>query len=308
MGGIIPGRIISLLRNLLRRNAVEQALDEELQSSVELLTEEKMKEGLSPPEARRRALIELGGVEQVKEEVRAIRLGRFLDNVARDLRFAFRALAKSPGLTAVVVITLALGIGVNTAIFGIVNGMLLRPLPVRAPEQIMFLAAGQQGAPLQTYTVSYLDLVDYRNQVSTFSDLFAYEIALAGLSADGRAEEIAASYVTGNYFSAVGLRPTLGRLFLPGEGEKPGEAGMIVLGYSYWQKRFGGDPGVVGKQILVDGKPAVIVGVGPKGFGGMDSVLEMDVYLPLNRGPALDKGPTGTATIAAPASRAPTAD
>src|SRR5271157_1961251 len=304
----MPSRIVSFFRNLLRKRKVAQALDDELQSSVELLTEEKMKEGLPRATARRRALIELGGVEQVKEEVRAVRLGRFLPDFARDLRFAFRTLAKSPGLTAVVVLTLAFGIGVNTAIFGIVNGMLFRPLPGRAPEQIMVLASEEKGASFQDYNMSYSDLVDYRKQVSTFSDLFAYELAFAGLSADGRAEEIAASYVTGNYFSALGLQPTLGRLFLPGEGEKVGEAATVVLGYSYWQKRFGGDPRVVGKQILVDGKPAVIVGVGPKGFGGMDSVLEMDVYLPLNRGPALDKGPTGTATIAAPASRAPTAD
>jgi putative ABC transport system permease protein len=272
---------------------VEQALDDELQSSVELLTEEKMKQGLSHPEARRQALIELGGVEQVKEEVRAIRLGRFLENSARDLRFGFRALAKSPGLTAIVVITLALGIGVNTAIFGVVNGMLLRPLPVRAPEQIMVLAPEEKGATLQAYAMSYLDLVDYRKQVSTFSDLFAYRIDLVGLSADGRAEEIVASCVTGNYFSALGLQPTLGRLFLPGEGEKPGEAAMIVLGYSYWQKRFGGDPGVIGRQILVDGKPVTIVGVGPKGFGGVHSVLEMDGYLSLNRAPGFGQGADG---------------
>jgi putative ABC transport system permease protein len=273
-----------MFRNLFRRRTVERALDDELQSSVELLTEEKMKQGLPRATARRRALIELGGVEQVKEEVRAVRPGRLLENFVRDLRFAVRTLAKSPGLTAVVVLTLALGIGVNTAIFGIVNGMLFRPLPGRAPEQIMVLAPEVKGASFQDYNMSYLDLVDYRKQVSTFSDLFAYEIAFAGLSADGRAEEIAASYVTGNYFSALGLRPTLGRLFLPGEGEKPGEAATVVLGFSYWQKRFGGDPSVLGKQILVDGKPATIVGVGPKGFRGVEPVFEMDAYLPLIRG------------------------
>ena len=202
----------------------------------------------------------------------------------QDLKFGARMLAKSPGLTAIVVITLALGIGANTAIFSMVNGMLLRPLPVRAPEQIMVLAPEQKGASFQDYNMSYLDLADYRKQVSTFSDLFAYELAFAGLSADGRAEKIAVSYVTGNYFSALGLQPTLGRLFLPGEGEKPGEAAMIVLGYSYWQKRFGGDPKAVGKQVLVDGKPATIVGVGPKGFRGVESVFEMDAYLPLIRG------------------------
>ena len=289
----MPTRILSFFRNLLRKQTVEQALDDELQSSVELLTEEKIKEGLSPSEARRQALIELGGVEQVKEEVRAVRVGRFVENLARGLRFAFRSLAKSPGLTAIVVITLALGVGANTAIFSIVNGMLLRPLPVRAPEQIMLLGTEQKGAALQTYTVSYLDLVDYRKQVSAFSDLFAYEIALVGLSADGRADEIAASCVTGNFFPALGLQPTLGRLLLPGEGEKPGEAGMMVLGYSYWQKRFGGDPSVVGRQVLVDGKSVTIVGVAPKGFGGMHPILEMDGYLTLNRGLGFGQGPDG---------------
>jgi putative ABC transport system permease protein len=211
----------------------------------------------------------------------------------QDLKFGARMLAKSPGLTAIVVVTLALGIGANTATFSIVNGALLRPLPVRAPEQIMVLAPEEKGASLQGYNMSYLDLVDYRKQVSTFSDLFAYEINLAGLSADGRAEEIAVSCVTGNYFSALGLQPTLGRLFLPGEGEKPGEAGMIVLGYSYWQKRFGGDPRAVGKQVRVDGKPATIVGVAPKGFGGVFAIFEMDAYLPLNMGPGFGQGPNG---------------
>ena len=191
------------------------------------------------------------------------------------------------------VVTLALGIGANTAIFGIVNGLLLRALPVRAPEQIMVLAAEQKGAAMQAYTVSYLDLLDYRKQVSAFSDLLAYRIDLVGLSADGRADEIVASCVTGNYFSALGLQPAIGRLFLAGEGEKPGEAGMMVLGYSYWQKRFGGDNGVVGRQVLVDGKPVTIVGVGPKGFGGVHPVLEMDVYLTLNRAFGFGPAPNG---------------
>src|SRR3974377_594881 len=117
MGGVMPGRIVSLFRNLLRRNAAEQALKEELNSSVDLLTEEKMKEGLPLSEARRRALIELGGLEQVKEEVRAIRLGSLLDSLARDLRFAVRQLRRNSGFTVTVVVTLALALGVNTAIF-----------------------------------------------------------------------------------------------------------------------------------------------------------------------------------------------
>jgi hypothetical protein len=125
----MPGRIVSLFRNLLRKNSVEQALDDELRSSVELLTEERIKEGLSYSEARREALLELGGVQQVKEEVRAIRVGRFVEGGVKDVRFAVRTLARSPAFTAVTFITIALCIGVNTAIFAVVNSVLLRPLP-----------------------------------------------------------------------------------------------------------------------------------------------------------------------------------
>src|SRR5208337_4213513 len=130
----MPSRIASLFRNLWRKNTIEQALDDELQSSVELLTEEKLKEGLSYSAARRQALIDLGGVEQVKEKVRAIRAGRLLEDFAKDVRFAFRTLAKSPGFATVAVLSLALGIGANALVFSVLNALLLRPLPVDRPD------------------------------------------------------------------------------------------------------------------------------------------------------------------------------
>jgi predicted permease len=206
----------------------------------------------------------------------------------QDVRYALRMLAKSPMMTAIVVLTLALGIGANTAIFGIVNGILLRPLPVKSPEQIMVLAGKLQGDTLGIFTLSYAQLVDFRKQADAFSDIFASDVDLAGLSVAGKPSQFLYSRVTGNYFSTMGVQPALGRLFLPSEGEAGGKDAYIVLGYSYWQNKFGGDPGVVGKQALIDGREATIIGVAQKGFQGTNFALDMDGYVPLNMLPEED--------------------
>jgi predicted permease len=204
----------------------------------------------------------------------------------QDVRYAFRMLGKSPMLTVIVILTLALGIGANTAIFGLVNGLLLRPLPVKSPEQIMVLAAQVQGDTLGIFTLSYAELTDLRKQADTFSDVFGSQTNLGGLSYGGKANQFVYSYVTGNYFSGLGVQPALGRLFLPTEAEAGGKDPYIVLGYDFWQKKFGGDPGVVGKQALIDGQEATIIGVTPKGFQGTQFALNLDGYVPLNMQPA----------------------
>ena len=204
-----------------------------------------------------------------------------MHTLIQDIRYAIRQLLKNPSFTVIAILTLALGIGTNTAIFSVVNGW-LRPLPVKDPNQIMVLAAQQKGDTLGIYYFSYPDLVDFRKQIDTFSDLFGYQIGLGGLSISGKAEPLVFSYVTGNYFSALGIQPAAGRLFLPNEGEQQGATPMIVLGYSYWQKRFAGDPGVVGKQVRVNGSAAVVIGVAPKGFHGVASNVDMQAYLPLS--------------------------
>jgi len=206
----------------------------------------------------------------------------------QDVRYAFRMLGKSPMLTIIVLLTLALGIGANTAIFGIVNGLVLRPLPVKTPEQIMVLAAQVQGDTLGIFTLSYPQLVDLRKQADAFSDVFAFQVNLGGLSYAGKANQFVYGYVTGNYFSSLGVQPALGRLFLSSECEAGGKDPYIVLGYDFWQKRFGGDAGVVGKQALIDGQEATIIGVAPKGFQGTNFALNLDGYVPLNMMPAQD--------------------
>jgi len=203
--------------------------------------------------------------------------------MGQDLSYAIRQLRKSPGFTLIVILTIALGIGANTAVFSVINGY-LRPLPVRSPDQIVVLAADTKGDETGfRYRLSIPALQDLRRETSTFSDVFAFEVGLSGLSADGKTSQILYSVVSGNYFPALGLRPAAGRLFVSGEGEHAGAESLIVLGYNYWQKRFGGRADVVGKQVRVDGLAALVVGVAPREFHGTYGGADMDAYMQLDQ-------------------------
>ncbi|HVN80580.1 MAG TPA: ABC transporter permease, partial [Terriglobia bacterium] len=273
---------VTRLGSLFLRKRRERELAEELESHLQMHMEDNIRRGMTLEEARREAFIKLGGLDQTKEEYRD-RLGvPWLEQLVQDIRYGLRMLGKNPGFTAMAVMTLALGIGVNTAIFSVVNGW-LRPLPVRDPEQLTVLAAQAKDDydSLGIYYFSYPAFNDFRQQGEAFSDLFAYSVDVGGLTDNGQTSQFLFSYVTGNYFSALGINPAAGRFILPGEGERPGTAPIVVLGYSCWQKKFGGTPDAIGKQVLVDGKPVTIVGVAPKGFRGIYSFTEMDGYLPL---------------------------
>src|SRR5436305_1285044 len=202
-------------------------------------------------------------------------------NLWQDLRFAFRALGKSPWFAAIAIVTLSLGIAVNTCIFSMVNGFLLRPMPVPHPEQIAVLAL-QQAGDKSFQSFSYPDYLDLRAQSTSFSDVIAYRLTLGGLTADNRGDHCIATRVTGNYFSVLGVQPALGRLILPTEGQTPGADPILVLGYSYWQKRFAGDSNVIGKSVEMNGHSLTIVGVAPQGFHGTYFIVDSDLYLPLS--------------------------
>jgi len=199
----------------------------------------------------------------------------------KDIQFAMRTLAKSPGFAVVAILTLALGMAVNTTIFSVINGILLRPLPVPHAEQMTVLAL-QQGGESSLQNFSYPDFVDLREQLKDTDELFGYQVTLAGLSVDGKGDHCIISRVTNNYFSVLGIAPAAGRLLLPTEGMTPGADPVVVLGYSYWQRRFGGDKSLVGKQVEMNGHPVTIVGVAPKEFHGTFSVMNMDAYMPLS--------------------------
>jgi len=205
----------------------------------------------------------------------------YLGNFLEDVRYGVRQMRSSPGFTAAAVLTLALGIGANTAIFSVVDSFLLRPLPVADPGQITVLDSPQK----QGFALPLFSIPDYRDlcvQAGTvFSGMFSYLSRFDGLSVNGKAERIRASYVSGNFFSTLGIQPAQGRFILPSEGETAGADPVMVLSYNYWKRRFGGDPEIVGTKVSVDGHPVTIVGVAPEGFYGTNVLVAQQAYLPL---------------------------
>jgi len=203
-----------------------------------------------------------------------------MQTLLQDVKYGARMLFRSPAFTIVAVLTLALGIGANTAVFGVINAFMLRPLP-GADNARLLVIAEQRAKDQELRSVSYLDYQDYRAHADAFTDIAAYTNTIDGLAADNRTERILSQYTTGNFFSFLGLRPAVGRLFYPGEGETEGSAQFVVLGYRYWQRRFNGDMSVIGKPVRVSGEPCTIVGVAPEELIGPYTPIETDAYLTL---------------------------
>jgi len=280
-GDTMSGRIVSVFRNLLRKNTVEQALDDELEASVELLTEEKMNDGLSHPQARREALIELGGVEQVKEEVRSIRAGHLLEDFAKDLRYAFRTLAKSPGFTAVAVLTLALGIGANTALFSVVNGVLLNPLRYAEPDRLMALYS--RFPNYDRGSISYPNFLDWVHENRSFSALAAYRPDDLTLTGRGEPERVSAEMVSASFFPLLGVQPVLGRTLLP-EEDQIGARPVVLIGGGLWKRKFGSSPDVLEQSLTLNDVVYTIVGVIPADFRYTGiNFQQSDVYTPIGQ-------------------------
>lgn len=202
-------------------------------------------------------------------------------NCLNDIRFALRTLAKNPGFAVLGMVTLALGMAANTTVFSVVNGFLLRPLPVPHPEQITVLAL-KQSSVAGTYRFSYPTYEDLRNQTDSFRDLFAYRVSLSALTVDHKSDHCLISRVTNNYFTSLEVKPAYGRLILPSEGRVPGGDPILVLGYSYWRRRFAGDPKIVGQRVQLNDRPFTVVGVASREFHGTYPVMDMDAYVPLS--------------------------
>lgn len=270
------------MRNLFRKERAEKELDGELRAYVELVTDERIASGMTADEARRTALAEFGGMEQVKQAVRDKRAGAGLELFWRDLRFGFRQLVRNPGFTAAVVVTLALAIGANTAIFSIVNALLLRSLPYPHPERMGTIFARYSGSGDIAESRRSLDGEQWEglrdNVPSLISGLSSGIASGVNLQAGQHVQYLLAGRVSEHYFDVLELRPLLGRTFTADE-DRPHGSNAAVLSYSLWRNTFGSDPSIIGRAIRLKGDTYTVVGVLP---ASAHTPLDADVYTPLH--------------------------
>jgi predicted permease len=290
-------RVASIVRVLVGRHRAEHDLNDELETFVDMAAADRIRDGAPPAEARRAVVLHLGGIEQAKERVRSARHGASVEAIARDLRYGFRTLRRSPMFTAVALLTLALGIGANAAIFTIVNGAILRPLGYRVPEQLMRLSAQYPVGPLQGFRLSTPEYLEFRAMNRSFLNVGAFAVgegvtgggsgAWAGainLTAGDHPVRARSALVDEHLLSTLGVQPAQGRLFAPGETEamssRPGLGGppVAILSHELWHSAFGGQH-IVGQSVLVDGRPHDIIGIMPPGFDIMGNRTE--IWLPI---------------------------
>jgi predicted permease len=270
------------LRRFFRRRQWDEERARELEEHLALEVDLNVARGMTPQEARRRAYIRLGNPTAIREEIWKMNSLVSLEDLSRDIRYAARQLLRSPGFAVVAIVTLALGIGVNTAIFSVANGLLFSSMHIRQESQVREIAFRQKGQPWQPA----LSFAEYRALDEAtkhiFSGLVGDQISLDGVSMEGSKPDRAfTDYVTGNYFDVLGVEPMLGRLFKPSEGVTPGADPYVVLSYAYWKQHFAADPNIVGRTIALDGHPMSVIGVASGSYRGLCTILEPQIYIPM---------------------------
>ena len=254
----------SLARNLFRRKDVERDLDAEVRSYADLLEEEKLSAGMSPNEATRSTRMDLGGAEQLKEEVRSARAGAWIETLWQDLRYGARMLRKNSGVAAIAILTLALGIGANTAIFSVVKGVLLNSLPYPQSNRLVKLAANDNDT-LNPTTVSYGLVQDWKARTNLFSAIGMYRDFQPAITGSDKPEMVVGIRASAEYYEALGVHPILGRMITK-DDDRPDRWRVILLSYGFWQSHFGGNPAVVGQKLYLSTRPYEILGVLPRDF------------------------------------------
>jgi predicted permease len=278
---------IHRLRGLFLKRKLEQELEDEIRSHLEMQIEDNLRLGMSPDEARYEALRKFGGVEQVKESYRDRRslsvvdsTLQDLDSTLQDLHYALRMLRRNPGFAAVAVLTLGLGIGANTAIFSLIDAVLLKRLPVIQPEKLALLRHADSRATVTPF--AYHTYKQFRDQNQVFSGVLAYHSLRLTVGVDGQPEPaVAGQLVSGNYYSVLGVQAALGRTIVPDDDRAPGESPVCVISYNYWRRRFASDQAIVGKTIHLGGAPFTIIGVTPSEFFGLEVGSALDISVPL---------------------------
>ncbi len=280
-------RIASLFRNLFRRTRVEQDLDLEVRSYAALLADEKVRTGTRSDAARRAALMELGGVEQVKEQVRDVRAGMTLESFAQDIRYGLRLLIKSPGFTLVATLSLALGIGANTAIFQLLDALRIRTLPVPHPQELteLFLTdtTGRRGSSQSWFDVLTNPIWEQVRDhwPDAFSGVAAWGEDGFNIAPRGQVRGAQGLWVSGDFFQVLGVRPMLGRVFTAADDHRGCGLPGAVVSYAFWQRELGADRAALGRPISIDFHPVEVIGVTPASFTGLDVGKSFDIALPI---------------------------
>jgi predicted permease len=272
---------------LFARRRVEHEFDQEIQEHLALLRDRYMRQGMTAEEAANSARRQFGGIVQLKE-TRRDRIGfPAIENLLKDVAYGARALLRSPGFTAVAVLSLALGIGANTAIYSVINAVLLRALPVADPERLVVVSVPfvKRGEVSFNQSFSYPQYRQLRDGSRMLDGVICFRTHSLNVGIDGNTERTLGAVVSGNYFSVLGVQPALGTAVEPADDEKPGSGGargpVVVLSYQFWVRRFGARPSVLGKTIDVNGHPFTIAGVAPPGFAGTQVGEAPDLFAPM---------------------------
>ncbi|HZZ37988.1 MAG TPA: ABC transporter permease [Acidobacteriaceae bacterium] len=280
-------RLWQRVRAFFGRDALDQDLDAEMAAHLEMAVEENLRSGMSPDEARRRALVRFGGVQRAREEQRAARGLPFLDVLGQDLRYTARTLRRDAAFTVVAVLILALGIGANVAVFSVVNTLLLRPLPFPDSQQLVWIAPPPQTCGFSCATYSADAYEEFKRESRAYQDVTGYEAFTSPdnyrLAGHGDPQPATGMEVIGNFFQVLGVQPALGRLFTMTEAQK-GSHPVALLAYPYWKRQFAGDPGIVGREIDLNGRPVTVVGVLPQSFdfgAAFSPGSKTDLFVPL---------------------------
>jgi predicted permease len=269
--------IFRRIGNLFRRTRVDRDIDDELKAHVALRIDDNLAAGMTPDEARRDAQVRFGNPASTRERVTAADTALRLESLARNLRYAVRHLRRSPGFALTAIFTLALGIGANVVVFGVLNAILLRPLNVANVHRLVQVVNKSQGDDNQ----SYPDYLDFKARNTAFNEMAAYRLGFSGLSAGGAAQKYMNYEVSGNYFDMLGIQPALGRFFHASDEHGPNSAPYIVLSHNLWRMRFNADPRVIGTTVELNKHPFTIVGVAPANFNGTELFLWPEFWIPM---------------------------